>query len=75
MGLDITVMERRDVRCPHCGEVITTVDVASTDSGGSLWYDFLEKLGYYVPYEKRTEEKDWTWFLTTSRQGNLQTTP
>lgn len=35
MGLDITVMERKDVRCPHCGEVITTVDVASTDSGGS----------------------------------------
>ena len=54
MGLDITVMERKDVRCPHCGEVITTVDVASTDSGGRLWYDFLERLGYYVPYEKRT---------------------
>lgn len=52
MGLDIVVMERKDVRCPHCGEVITTVDVASTDSGGSLWYDFLERLGYYVPYEK-----------------------
>ena len=54
MGLDITVMERKDVRCPHCGEVITTVDVSS-----SLWYDFLEKLGYYVPYEKRTKENDW----------------
>lgn len=51
MGLDITVMERKDVRCPHCGEVINTVDVSSTDSGGRLWYDFLEKLGYYVPYE------------------------
>ena len=59
MGLDITVMERRDVRCPHCGEVITTVDVASTDSGGRLWYDSLERLGYYVPYEKRTKENDW----------------
>lgn len=59
MGLDITVMERKDVRCPHCGEVITTVDVASVDSGGRLWYDFLERLGYYVPYEKRTEENDW----------------
>ena len=56
MGLDITVMERRDVRCPHCGEVITTVDVASTDSGGRLWYDFLERLGHYVPYEKRTKD-------------------
>lgn len=40
-------------------EVITTVDVASTDSGGRLWYDFLERLGYYVPYEKRTKENDW----------------
>lgn len=59
MGLDITVMERRDVCCPHCGKVITTADVASTDSGGSFWYDFLEKLGYYVPYEKRTKENDW----------------
>lgn len=59
MGLDITVMERKDVHCPHCGEVINTVDVASTDSGGRLWYGFLERLGYYVPYEKRTEKNDW----------------
>ena len=59
MGLDITVIERKDVCCPHCGEVITTVDVASTDSCGRAWYDFLEKLGYYVPYEKRTKENDW----------------
>lgn len=59
MGLDITVMERKDVRCPHCGEVINTVDVASTDSGGRAWYEFLENIGYCVPYGKRTEEKDW----------------
>lgn len=59
MSLDITIMERKAVRCPHCGEVVNTVDVASTDSGGRLWYDFLEKLGYYVPYEKRTKENDW----------------
>lgn len=59
MGLDITVMERKDVRCPHCGEVINTVEVDGTNSGGSLWYDFLEKIGYYVPYEKRTKENDW----------------
>ena len=59
MGLDIVVMERKAVRCPHCGEVINTVDVASTDSGCRLWYDFLERLGYYVPYEKRTEKNDW----------------
>lgn len=59
MGLDITVMERKDVRCPHCGEVITKVDVASTDSSGRVWYEFLENIGYCVPYGKRTEEKDW----------------
>ena len=59
MGLDITVMERKAVRCPHCGEVVNTVDVASTDSSGRLWYDFLERLGYYVPYEKRTEKNNW----------------
>ena len=59
MGLDIVVMERKDVRYPHCGEVINTVDVASTDSGGRAWYEFLENIGYCVPYGKRTEEKDW----------------
>lgn len=59
MGLDITVMERKDVRCPYCGEVVNTVDVASTDSSGRLWYDFLERLGYYVPYKKRTEKNNW----------------
>lgn len=52
-------MERKDVRCPHCGEVVNTVDVASTDSCGRAWYEFLKKLGYYVPYEKRTKENDW----------------
>lgn len=41
------------------GNATVTVDIASTDSGGRLWYDFLERLGYYVPYEKRTKENDW----------------
>lgn len=55
----LKAVKRKAVRCPHCGEVINTVDIASTDSGGRLWYDFLERLGYYVPYEKRTEKNDW----------------
>lgn len=59
MGLDITVMEYKDIRCPRYGEVVNTVEVYGTDSNGSLWYDFLERLGYYVPYEKRTKENDW----------------
>ena len=78
MGLDIVVMERKDVRCPHCGEVINTVDIASTDSGGRLWYDFLERLGYYVPYgsvPRRIIGTARTWFLTTSRQSNLSIMP
>ena len=59
MGLDIEIMERKDVRCPHCGEVINTVCITSADSCGREWYDFLERIGYYVPYGKRTEENDW----------------
>lgn len=45
MGLDITVMEYKDIHCPRCGEVVNTVEVYGTDSNGSLWYDFLERLG------------------------------
>ena len=59
MGFDITIMELKDVRCPHCGEVINTACIASADSCGRAWYYFLKKLGYYVPYEKRTKENDW----------------
>ena len=59
MGLDITISERKEHRCPNCGTLVGHTDVASTDSGGRLWYDFLERLGYYVPYEKRTEKNDW----------------
>lgn len=42
--------------CRKCEHLLY---VASTDSSGRLWYDFLERLGYYVPYEKRTKENDW----------------
>lgn len=59
MGLDITISERKEYRCPNCGTSVGYTDVASTDSDGRLWYDFLERLGYYVPYEKRTKENDW----------------
>lgn len=59
MGLDITISERKEYRCPNCGIPVGHTDIASTDSNGSLWYDFLEKLGYYVSYEKQTKENDW----------------
>ena len=59
MGLDITIAERKEVRCPHCGMVLSSIDLSEAYSNGRRWYDFLEKIGYYVPYEKRTEENDW----------------
>ena len=59
MSLDITIKERKEFRCPDCGRLVTTQDVGAEDSGGRVWYDFLEPIGYYVPYEKRTEENDW----------------
>lgn len=59
MGLDIDIKQRRTVRCPHCGETVEVRDVREVDSNGRRWYPFLEAVGYYVPYEKRTEENDW----------------
>lgn len=59
MGLDITIKERKEFRCPECGRLVTTQDIDAERSSGRVWYDFLEPIGYYVPYEKRTEENDW----------------
>ena len=59
MSLDITIKERKEFQCPSCGRLVTTQDIDAEDSGGRVWYDFLEPIGYYVPYENRTEENDW----------------
>ena len=59
MSLDITIKERKEFRCPDCGRLVTTQDIDAEDSGGRVWYGFLESVGYYVPYEKRTKENDW----------------
>ena len=59
MSLDITIKERKEFRCPDCGRLVTTQDIGAECSGGRVWYNFLEGSGYYVPYEKRTEENDW----------------
>lgn len=59
MSLDITIKERKEFRCPDCGRLVTTQDIDAECSGGKVWYNFLEPIGYYVPYEKRTEENDW----------------
>lgn len=59
MGLDIRFVRRKKIICPHCGEVVGHTDEDCIDGGGRGWYPFLESIGYYVPYEQRTEENDW----------------
>ncbi len=60
MGLDIRFTQRKKTVCPHCGkEIAQHYDVNAVCSGGRGWYPFLESIGYYVPYDKRTEENDW----------------
>lgn len=59
MSLDIEFTRSRNIVCPKCGDIIETLVVESSASGGRVWYEFLESLGYYVPYDQRTEENDW----------------
>ena len=59
MGLDITIKERQEFRCPDCGRLVTTQDIDAECSSGRVWYDFLESVGYYVECDNLTEENDW----------------
>lgn len=59
MSLDITIKERKELCCPDCGRLVTAQDIGAEWSGGRVWYNFLKSIGYYVPYEKRTDENDW----------------
>ena len=59
MSLDITIKERKEFRCPDCWQLVTTQDIYAEDSGGRVWYDFLESVGYYVECDNLTEENDW----------------
>lgn len=59
MGVDIAIKERDEFRCPDCGRLVIEQDICEEWSSGRVWYDFLESIGYYVPYEKRTDENDW----------------
>lgn len=59
MSLDIYTSHIREVVCPHCGKVTGTEVVSTVDSSGRSWYPFLESIGYYVPYDQRTEENNW----------------
>ena len=59
MSLDITIKERKEFRCPDCGRLVTTLDIDAECSGGRVWYDFLQGVGYYVEGDNPTEENDW----------------
>ena len=76
MSLDIRFTSRRNVICPHCNNIVMTEDVYCVDSGGRGWYPILESLGYYVPYDQRTEENDWyckDMVLTTEQAKQVYT--
>lgn len=59
MSLDITFTHRKKYICPKYGEIVGQHDSHCVSSGGRAWYPILESIGYYVPYEQRTEENDW----------------
>ena len=59
MGLDITIKERKEFRCPDCGRLVTTQDIDTEYSCGRVWYDFLQGVGYYAEGDNLTEENDW----------------
>lgn len=46
MGLDITIKVRRPIICPKCGETVMHTDVGIEESGGRIWYEILDKIGY-----------------------------
>ena len=59
MSLDITIKECKEFRCPDCGRLVMTQDIDAECSGGRVWYDFLQGVGYYVEGDNLTEENDW----------------
>lgn len=78
MGLDITVSRYDVAKCPHCGKPIRGTIRGQVDSCGRIWREYLEKIGYYVPYEIREKElerdfygKDMT--LTSEQAKDLAT--
>nr|DAZ70251.1 MAG TPA: zinc finger domain protein [Caudoviricetes sp.] len=58
MGLDITVCRCHMEKCPHCGKPIRGTILDQVDSCGRFWSEYLEKIGYYVPYEIREKEPE-----------------
>lgn len=56
MGLDIEVSRYDVAKCPHCGKPIRGTIRDCVDSCGRFWGEYLEKIGYSVPYEIRKKE-------------------
>lgn len=59
MSLDITIKERKEFHCPHCGQLVTIQDIYAECSSGRVWYDFLQVVGYHAEGDNQTEENDW----------------
>lgn len=57
MGLDITIYEKEPVICPCCRAIVKYDTVDEAISSGKDWYDFLENIGYYIPYEKQSDKE------------------
>lgn len=55
MGLDVTIKEVQEFRCPDCGKLVTTKDVNEVNAGGSDWRDFLKSINYYA----KGGDSDW----------------
>ena len=55
MGLDVTIKEVQEFRCPDCGKLVTTKDVNEVSVEGPAWYDFLRSINYYNVYG----DSDW----------------
>lgn len=51
MGFDIKVLRYDVGKCTHCGKPIKGTIQDCEYSGGRVWKEYLEKIGYYVPYE------------------------
>lgn len=77
MGLDITIYEKEPIICPHCKTIVDYNTVDEVTSGGKDWYDFLENIKYYIPYEKWNKNKhEASWYgqdmiLTLEQATNM----
>lgn len=60
MGLSVKFKQQKNYFCPDCGKLVVTIDEDEVPCGGSTWYEYLEKIGYYVPYNDiKDSPYDW----------------